>query len=232
MDNIILKNCSKCGKFKPITEFVKDNRRKDGYTCICKECRRKKDNERYKILKKDDSFMKRKREHNKKYKNKHKSQIDKYNAEYRMRPEVVERMREYHQTTKSSESLTSIFKNIARRCKNRAIEKDVPYAITWKDIEELYTTTCPILEIPLNWKSGTGRNDNTPSVDRIIPELGYVKGNIKIVSNLANMMKNSATLEQLKTFTKNILKYMNCEEIVQSIENNESIELQDKELVR
>ena len=45
------------------------------------------------------------------------------------------------------------------------------------------------------------------------------------------MMKSSATLEQLKTFAKNILNYMNCEEIVQTIENKESIELQDKEPV-
>lgn len=33
------------------------------------------------------------------------------------------------------------------------------------------------------------------------------------------------------TFTKNIDKYMNSEEIVQSIENKESIEIQNKESV-
>lgn len=45
-------------------------------------------------------------------------------------------------------------------------------------------------------------------------------------------MKSSATFDQLQTFAKNILKYINCEEIVQATENNKSVELQDKEPVR
>ena len=42
-------------------------------------------------------------------------------------------------------------------------------------------------------------------------------------------MKSYANKEQLLTFAKNIENYMNCEEIVQPIENKESIELGDKE---
>ena len=46
-----MKTCSRCGETKPLEEFVKDNRRKDGHATICKECRRKKDRERYQQLK-------------------------------------------------------------------------------------------------------------------------------------------------------------------------------------
>lgn len=42
-------------------------------------------------------------------------------------------------------------------------------------------------------------------------------------------MKNNATKEQLLNFAKNIVSYMECEDIVQTIENEESIELEDKE---
>ena len=45
------------------------------------------------------------------------------------------------------------------------------------------------------------------------------------------MMKNSANRKQLETFTKNIFKYLDNEEIVQPIENKDSIELEDKELL-
>ena len=96
-----------------------------------------------------------------------------------------------------------------------------------------YTEYCPLLEIKLNWGETTnegGRNIDTPSLDRISPNLGYIPGNVRIISNLANMMKSSATLEQLQTFYKNIWNYMKNEDIVRPIENKESIESEDKEL--
>lgn len=43
------------------------------------------------------------------------------------------------------------------------------------------------------------------------------------------MMKSYATKDQLLIFSKNIEKYMNCEEIVRPTENIESVELGDKE---
>ena len=71
------------------------------------------------------------------------------------------------------------------------------------------------LIFPLNWEGGP-RDKNTPSLDRIIPEKGYVKGNVKIISNLANMMKSYANNEELQMFATNINKYMKNEEIVQT----------------
>ena len=62
----------------------------------------------------------------------------------------------------------------------------------------------------------------------------YIKGNVRIISNLANMMKSYANNFELETFAKNIHSYMKSskeEDIVQTIENEESIELRDKEPV-
>ena len=100
------------------------------------------------------------------------------------------------------------------------------FNLTIEDVT--YTDICPLLNIPLNWEGGP-RTKNTPSLDRIIPEKGYVKGNIRIISNLANMMKSYASNEELRTFAKNINVYMENEDIVRPTENTESVELEDKE---
>ena len=42
-------------------------------------------------------------------------------------------------------------------------------------------------------------------------------------------MKNDANLKELEKFNKNIINYMNSEDIVRTTENGESVELKDKE---
>ena len=68
---------------------------------------------------------------------------------------------------------------------------------------EEYLKVCPILKIELDWKSKrNGGHDNSPSLDRIDPTKGYIPGNVMMMSNLANKMKNNATPEQLKQFSR------------------------------
>jgi hypothetical protein len=65
--------------------------------------------------------------------------------------------------------------------------------------------SCPYLNVPLEY----GNNKSTkfsPSLDKIIPSLGYVRGNIQVISLLGNMMKSNSTMEQLITFSENVLK--------------------------
>jgi hypothetical protein len=45
----------------------------------------------------------------------------------------------------------------------------------------------------------------SPTLDRIIPELGYVAGNVEVVSHQANSMKGEASAEQLVTFARVVL---------------------------
>lgn len=105
----------------------------------------------------------------------------------------------------------NIEKVILSRTKKRAMQSNLPFNLTISDI--IIPKICPILEIPLF--IGTKESyKNSPSIDKIIPELGYVQGNIKIISMLANMMKNSADVDLLTKFSKNILNYLNNDEIV------------------
>jgi hypothetical protein len=72
-------------------------------------------------------------------------------------------------------------------------------------------THCPYLGVELTTIFNENDNDNYYSIDRIDSNYGYVKGNIQIISRLANTMKNKASKEQMITFAKNILKMYNIE---------------------
>ena len=106
------KICRCCKKEKLIEEFVKDNRSKDGYSTQCKECKKIESNERYNRLKNDPEFRKKHNESNRKSKLKNKEHVDEYNAEYRMRPEVIERMQKYHQERNKKSDLITRYRDI------------------------------------------------------------------------------------------------------------------------
>ena len=194
MEEKVTKKCCQCGQIKPLEEFVKDNRRKDGHSTLCKECKRARDRAKYQERKNDPEYHTKKLEHQARYRKNHKEQIDTYSYEYNARPEVIERKAEWHQEKNNKKSITDKIESMLVRAKNRSEEKNVPFNITIEDIT--FTEICPLLNIPLNWKGGS-RDKDTPSLDRIIPELGYVKGNVRIISNLANMMKSYASAQEL-----------------------------------
>jgi hypothetical protein len=66
-------------------------------------------------------------------------------------------------------------------------------------LDSIAPKKCPVFGKPLI--AGEQKHHNfSPSVDRVIPEKGYVRGNIQVISYLANRMKNNATPKQLKQF--------------------------------
>jgi len=91
----------------------------------------------------------------------------------------------------------------------RARKTGVPFAIKRSDI--VIPDLCPFLGIPLiPQHHGTpGGGKESPSLDRIIPSLGYVPGNIQVISHLANNMKSFATPVEMVTFAKAVLRTYN-----------------------
>lgn len=83
--------------------------------------------------------------------------------------------------------------------KRRSREIGVPFNLTLDDL--VHGTHCPLLEIEF---SDVPHSEAFPEVDRIIPEFGYVKGNIQIISRRANRIKSNASLEELKLIAKNL----------------------------
>ncbi|MGK2864676.1 MAG: hypothetical protein ACSLE0_22290 [Chitinophagaceae bacterium] len=96
--------------------------------------------------------------------------------------------------------VTRMMMNVKARCRATNLEFNLDY----DDI--IIPKICPILEVP--FELGTKTNYAfSPTVDRIDSNKGYVKDNIKVISMLANKMKNNATKEQCLKFAKNITKY-------------------------
>ena len=93
---------------------------------------------------------------------------------------------------------------------NRAKTTNIPFNLNYSDI--IVPKICPILEIPL-FRGNKKHTPNSPTLDRLIPELGYVKNNVRVISYKANVMKSDATIDEIKIFTKNVIKYLqeaNC----------------------
>lgn len=81
----------------------------------------------------------------------------------------------------------------------------LPCTITKEDI--IIPDVCPILGIPIRINvlgNNGGDRDHSPSLDRVVPELGYIPSNVRVISNRANRLKADNTIETLEA----ILKYM------------------------
>ena len=71
----------------------------------------------------------------------------------------------------------------------------MPFDIEWRNLE--VPEVCPILQIPMHRNLGK-QMPNSYTLDRRVPELGYVKGNVFVMSLEANRAKGALTLPQLK----------------------------------
>lgn len=84
-------------------------------------------------------------------------------------------------------------KTMLQKARRRAKLLGLDYNLTPADID--IPKTCPALGVPLVYD---GNPDHLPSLDRIDNKKGYVKGNVVVVSMLANRIKSNATIEELR----------------------------------
>lgn len=94
-------------------------------------------------------------------------------------------------------------KKIFSAAKRRAKERGREFSITLDDI--VMPTYCPVLHIPL--RAGKGKLcHNSPSLDRIDNNLGYIPGNVRIISWRANSLKSNGTLEEFLLVVEDLRK--------------------------
>ena len=84
-----------------------------------------------------------------------------------------------------------------------ACQRNLSFNLDETDI--IIPTHCKYLGIPITQSLGNGVVWSNASLDRIDSSLGYVKGNVEVISRKANTIKNMATSEELVIFAKNVL---------------------------
>ncbi len=80
----------------------------------------------------------------------------------------------------------------------RSKEQDVPFSITNEYILSITSDTCPVLGTKFIFIGGSSISKHSPSIDKIIPALGYVEGNVAVISARANMIKSNASYEEVQ----------------------------------
>lgn len=85
-------------------------------------------------------------------------------------------------------------------------KQGIPYDVSVDDLSP-FPLTCPVLGVPINWMNTGATANDSPSIDRMIPELGYTKGNVRVISQKANRLKGNASVDELEA----LLSYMKGE---------------------
>lgn len=80
--------------------------------------------------------------------------------------------------------------------KARAKRDGFPFALTKDYLLSITPDVCPVFGTPFVFY-GEGLRPNSPSVDKIVPALGYVPGNVVVISLKANAIKSDATAEEI-----------------------------------
>jgi hypothetical protein len=73
------------------------------------------------------------------------------------------------------------------KCRSKKL--GIPFNVTVEDFAP-FPEVCPVFGTPFTLEIKSPIPPDGPSVDRIIPERGYVPGNVKIISRRANLMKS------------------------------------------
>lgn len=160
--------CNRCKQRKPVEVFSSDATRKCGRASRCKECDRERATPRTR------------------------EQKDRH-AAYKRDPANLPHVRAvFHAWRHTNRGRLAI---MVHHAKKRAAERGLPFDITFEDLS--IPERCPLLDIPITFGKGK-THAGSPSLDRIDPSLGYVRGNVWVISYRANAIKHDANADELE----------------------------------
>ena len=103
--------------------------------------------------------------------------------------------RSYVNAQRVAYNLKNKERNLVNSARRSAKQRGLPFDLSCEDI--VIPERCPVLGIPIVLNTAA-RADDSPSLDRIVPALGYVKGNVIVISWRANRLKQDASIAELR----------------------------------
>jgi hypothetical protein len=107
--------------------------------------------------------------------------------------------REKHSKSEAARKAADPRHAMIHSAKRRAKINGLPFNLAPEDF--VIPAMCPVLGIPL--KVGTlKQGPSSPTLDRIIPARGYVKGNVRVISWRANDLRRDASADELEAVAR------------------------------
>lgn len=210
-----MKLCRSCKTEKPFEEMKKDKRYLDGRSFTCKQCsriyesNRKSKNIEYKRFSKKERLS---------WPENHQIcrscreilPFEKFGKNKNKEFGIENMCKECRKPISKAYYAKWLKNNAEMRmfvsARNRSKKENIPFSITAEDIK--IPEYCPVLGIKLD-REGGKCNDSTPSLDKFIPELGYTKENINVISWRANWIKQNSTIAEIEKLYFWMKKFQN-----------------------
>lgn len=90
----------------------------------------------------------------------------------------------------------------AAKC--RAKKKGLPFEITKLQVQEMLSISphCSLCDVSYSFENSLEHKETSPSIDRILPEYGYVQSNVQLLCHKCNSDKGDLVLWQAEAFLK------------------------------
>jgi hypothetical protein len=108
--------------------------------------------------------------------------------------------RSFSEAARRADPKSAWAKVMCARLRHRVQQQNLPLNLTVEYLVSICPDVCPVLDIPLLYPITWGKraaNKNSPSIDKFYPHLGYVVGNVSVISNRANTLKRDSTAGEL-----------------------------------
>lgn len=130
---------------------------------------------------------------------------------------LIQQQRRRIKLEKSPDREAIVLKRLLSSARRNAGGRGHEFKLKIGDLE--IVTHCPIFGMKLVYGSSGGAKDNSASLDRIDSKLGYIPGNVWVISWKANRIKSSSTPEELRKVADAVDSYNRSHPKITTIED-------------